>query len=80
MLRKRAMVLMASALLIGSAGCSAAVSPAKATRTTTDSNTEFNMPGVVPTTSSASDPQLECSVNGGEWSTYTNECVLEQPD
>jgi len=23
--------------------------------------------------------QLECHVNGGEWSTTTNQCVMEQP-
>lgn len=75
MVSKRAMLLVGSALLIGFSGCSSAVSPV----TTPDSNTQFNMPGVVPKISTSSDPQLECYVNGGEWSTYTNECVLEQP-
>jgi hypothetical protein len=26
-----------------------------------------------------SNVRLECSLNGGEWSTITNECVTEQP-
>ena len=90
MFSKRAMVLVGSAMLIGFSGLTPRVSVAAAelsdgpevveTQPATHSDTQFNMPGVVPKTSTSSDPQLECFVNGGEWSTYTNECVLEQPD
>jgi len=64
----RAMAVIGSALLIGLSSPIARV-PATAAALS-------DGPVLVETDSNV---QLECYVNGGEWSTTTNECVMEQP-
>jgi hypothetical protein len=72
MLGKRAMVLVGSALLIGFAGLTARVPMAGAERSDGPEEVETQI-------TTDSNPQLECYVSGGQWSSYTNECVMEAP-